>query len=284
MQTQNGNPALSVWLRLFFMAVILILTLGVALFFAPELVARRWPWSLTPFNTRFLGAIYASELVVVLGLLLINRWTPARVALPIALVFTGIVTIVSLIYPDNFNFQRRVTWIWFTVYLVSALISAYFLWLYRHLARPAVARPLAGLWRLSLWGEGVALGFYGLGLLAAPALFTAFWPWKVDDFHGQLYSALFIGAAVGSFILARAAAPIELMLIGLAEIVLGALAIAGLVIVDASVHKINWALPGIWFWLALFFSLLLLGLGKLWRSLENKHPINNHQAFSSHTV
>ena len=57
----------------------------------------------------------------------------------------------------------------------SAVISAAFLWYYRHLlARPTTAPPAP--WRTYLRVQATALGLYGLGLLLAPALFSAFWP------------------------------------------------------------------------------------------------------------
>ncbi len=260
------NPGLGWPLRLFMGVVLLVLIAGVGLFFYPSLVVQRWPWALTPFNTRFLGAIYASEMVVVLIMLFANRWAPARVAMPIALVFTAVVSVVSLLYFDHFNPQRRVTWLWLILYLGSALISAWFLWRCRGLPRPAGAGPVSGWLRLWLQGESALLGLYGLGLFLAPALFSAFWPWKLDDFHGQLYSAIFIGGAVGTFIMAGAAAPVELRPMALADRCLGLLGVVGGVVVDASVHRVDWFWPGTWAWAGLFVLLGASGLLKGWQA------------------
>lgn len=275
MSNNISNPVLGWPLRLFMGVVLLVLIAGISLFFFPGLVVPRWPWSLTPFNTRFLGAIYASELVVVLTLLMVNRWAPARVAMPIAVTFTAIVSGVSLLYLDHFDPQRRVTWIWFILYIGSAVISVWFLWAFRRLPQPMVAASMAGSQRVWLQAESALLGLYGLGLLLAPALFSAFWPWKIDDFHGQIYSAIFIGGAIGTFIMSRAAAPIELLAMGLAEFVFGLLAIVGLVIVDTAVHKINWSLPGTWVWLGLFTLLLVSGLLKGWQAYRGSLTAND---------
>jgi hypothetical protein len=282
MHLNNYNPPLSPFVRIFFVVVALILVVGMGLFFVPEMVGQRWPWALTPFNTRFLGTLYLAELVIILTPIFVNRLAPNRLVLPMALIFTLLVTIVSLFYPDQFNFRRRVVWIWFIVYGGSAVISAALFWRYRAWPTPPIAPPTPKGRQLFLQLEGLALGLYGLGLLLAPAIFSAFWPWKIDNFHGQIYSAIFISGAVSSFILARAAAPIEFLAIGLAQIVLGSLAIAGVVIVDVSLHKINWTLPSTWLWLGMFATLLLIGLGKLWWSLGSESQANAHHSISSY--
>lgn len=273
MQAQNTNPGLSLLVRIFFGVVALVLIVGIALFFAPELVTRRWPWALTPFNTRFLGAFYLAELAVVLVQLRLNRWSPGRLTLPMALAFTGLVSLVSLLSLDQFDFQRRAVWTWFIVYLGSALVSALFLWQYRRQPTPEIARPTSSTRRIYLQVEAAALGLYGLGLLLAPALFSAFWPWKLDNFHGQLYSAIFTTGALGVWLLSRRAAAVEYLAVGLAQIVQGLFAIVGLIIVDMAVHKLNWAGPGTWLWLGLFALIFASGLSKIRLAQTMKLPV-----------
>lgn len=270
---QNTNPPLSPWPRIFFGIVALVLMVGVALFFVPELVTKRWPWALTPFNTRFLGAFYLAELAVVLVQLRVNRWSPGRLSLPMALAFTGLVSLVSLFYPDQFNFQRRVVWTWFIIYLGSALISALFLWQYRRWSIPEIAWPTSSGQRAYLQVETAALGLYGLGLLLAPALFSAFWPWKLDNFHGQLYSAIFTTGALGVWLLSHRAAAVEFVAVGVAQMTQGLFAILGLIIVDMAVHKLNWAGPGTWLWIGLFVLIFASGLSKIRLAQTMKLPV-----------
>ena len=78
----------------------------------------------------------------------------------------------------------------------------------------------------------------------APANFASFWPWKVDNFHGGVYSAVFMALGIGTFLLARGGAPSEFLTLGLSQSVLALFSIAGLIIVDASVHKVNWSGTG----------------------------------------
>jgi hypothetical protein len=260
-----ANPTMPVLYRLVFVVVALVVLVGAGLFFLPSAIAPRWPWSLTPFNTRFLGAVYTSELFAVLVALLVNRWAPGRLILPQAVTFTAVVTLVSLVHFDRFDPQRPVTALWFLLYSVPLVILSYYLWRYRH-RPPAAPSPPAPPWRAYLLGQGIILGIYGAGLLVAPGLFAAFWPWPLDSFHGQVYSAVFLTGAVGSFVVARAAAPSELLVLGLAQATLGLFAISGLGIVDATVRRVDWSAFGTWLWIGAFALLLVAGLGLLWQA------------------
>src|SRR6218665_2081332 len=113
------NPALHSALRIFSAGVIIVLLVGAGLFFTPSLVRPRWPWDVAPFNARFLGSFYTAEIAVILFLLRWNRWSPGRLILVMAFVFTLVVTATSLVHHGMFNFARKVTWIWYAVYILS---------------------------------------------------------------------------------------------------------------------------------------------------------------------
>jgi hypothetical protein len=71
---------------------------------------------------------------------------------------------------------------------------------------------------------------------------------------------------VGAFVLARAAAPIEYFTLGITYAVLGFFTILGLVVVDASVHTVDWAAPGTWLWVVAFAISLIVGVALMWYS------------------
>jgi hypothetical protein len=265
MQTsaRSDNPELTPLLRVFIGIVVVVLVIGSGLFFVPDVVRAGWPWDIPPFNARFLGAIYLAGLAGVSVLLFANRWAPARVALPMGVTFTAVVSIASLIYLDHFNFVQTRTQLWFFLYIIPCLISAYFFWMYRRLP-PAGPDPPPPPWRGLLLAEGALLGLYGVGMFLAPGFFTSFWPWRIDDFHARIYSALFVTAAVGALTLARAAAPSEYLVMGLTHAVLGPAAILGVVIVDAAQHRVNWSSPGTWLWMGGCALVFAVGLGMLW--------------------
>ncbi len=112
----------------------------------------------------------------------------------------------------------------------------------------------------------ILLGFYGIGLLIAPDKFSSFWPWPIDDFHGRVYSVLYITPATGALLLFGAAASIELLTMGLTQFVGAGIAIVGLVIIDNQVDKIDWSASGTWLWIGSFVIILLTGAGLIWQS------------------
>ena len=266
LDTGSDNPKLTPWLRVFIGIVIVVLVIGSGLFFVPDLVRAGWPWAIPPFNARFLGAIYLAGLSGVSVLLFSNRWAPARVALPMGVTFTGVVSIASIIHIDTFDFVKTRTQLWFILYIIPCFVSAYFLWMYRRLP-PVVPDPPPPPWRAVLMAEGVLLGLYGLGMFFLPDVFTSFWPWKIDAFHAQIYSGLFITAAVGVLTLYRAAAPSEFLVMGLTHVVLGPFAILGVVIVDAAQHRVDWLSAGTWLWMGGCALVFVIGVGMLREAL-----------------
>src|SRR5262249_31407255 len=128
MLSQSTNPPMPTLYRLGFLVVPLVVFVGPGLFFRPELVTPRWPWSLTPFNTRFLGAVYLSELLAAVVAVVVSRWAPGRVILPQAVAFTAVVTVASLVNLGRFDPQRLVTWLWFVLYTGPPALPAYYLW------------------------------------------------------------------------------------------------------------------------------------------------------------
>jgi hypothetical protein len=230
------------------------LVLGVTsfgLFLLPTVASAQWPWQVKPFNTFFLAAVT----VLLWG----GRWAPARVGLGMLVFFTTLVLLISLLYLNRFDFHKWATWAWFFLYIVIPLNSAYNLYLYRRL-QPANPTPLPSGLQWYLLVQAVVLGLYTIALLIAPVASTAFWPWHIDEFHGRMYSAIFLTGAVGAYILWRSAAAVELLLLGVTQSVLGLFAILGLIMANASQQTVNWTQPGTWVWIGLFVVLMLTGI------------------------
>lgn len=268
MQKLNNMPRITTLLFVLtaFESVVLLVA-GVGLLVAPDVLGPMWPWALTPFNTLLLGAIYTSSLAATLMVVYVKRWAPARVVLPMILIFTTVVLIVCLFYIGRFDFQRWETWLWFWLYLIIPANAAYHVWLYRNL-KPFNPLPLPALWRAVLLIPTMLLGLYGISLLIAPDTFSTFWPWPIDDFHGRVYSVLYITPATGALLLFGAAASIELLTMGLTQIVGAGIVIVGLVIIDVRLDKIDWSAAGTWLWIGSFAIILLTGVGLIWQSRE----------------
>ena len=246
---------------------VLLLLVGGSLFFFPEVARPRWVWTLTPFNTRFLGAIYLTALVGFSLLLLTRKAIPARLIVLMTWVFTTVVLIVSCLQIDQFDVTRRTTHIWFWLYAADCLGSSYYLWHYGKQLLPALRR-LPRPWIVYLQVQAGLLGAYGLGLLALPARFGLFWPWPLDTFHSQLYSAIFLVGAMGAALLAWKTAAAELLAFGVIQTALSGFVIAGVWVVDRAVQKIDWSFFGNWMWLGAFVLLGITGLGMVWQSRQ----------------
>ena len=272
MQSQESNPALPSLFRSVTTVEGFVLAIaGFYPFFFPHRALGDWPWLSGPFNMRFIGAVYLTSLVAVIVVLAVPRWAPGRVALPMLVVFTNLVLLLSLIYIGRFEFDRGGTWAWFVLYIVIPVSATYYWLRFRHLP-PADSTPIPPAWRSYLLAAAAVLGLYGLGLLIAPRTLTDFWPWPIDDLHGRLYSAIFITLAVATLKVSRVAAPVELLLVGLTQFTLGFFSILGLVLADVSENTVEWSALGTWVWVGGFAVLLVAGAALVVQSRAAPSP------------
>lgn len=238
-------------------AAVLIVT-GAGLFFLPGLLGPLWPWALTPFNTRFLGAAYLGALISTVVLVWRPYWSPARVVVPMISLFTLVVLGVSLANFDRFTQNGLSTVGWLVLYIGIPANALVHLWRYR--GRPAVPGIVQSpRLRLLLVGQVVLLGGYGMLLLAVPAFATGFWPWPIDDFHARMYSAGLVTPALGALLLLRSGTPLEFRALGATQGTAGIFAFGGLLIVDSAVQRVDWTLAGTWGWIALFAFIVAAG-------------------------
>lgn len=259
MPSKSDNPRVTpLLLAVTGIEVLVLLGAGGGLLLVPADMAAVWPWKLTPFNGGFLGAIYLASAAPTICLVLIGRWSPARVVVPMIFVFSAIVLIVSLVYLDRFILGSPSTWLWFLLYVGIPLNAAWHLWLYRDL--PSAGAPWPATQRAMLTFAAIVLALYGLLLLAVPAAATAFWPWPIDAFHGRVYSVVFLTPAVGLWLLARSASWAETLAMATTLIVGGLLAIVALIAVDVRVYRVGWTSPGTLLWLAVFAAIASIGV------------------------
>lgn len=251
------------FLRAFTLVETLVLVAaGFGLFLFPEITRAIWPWQLAPFNTRFLGAVYLGAMVPVGLMYLSGRWSPTRPVLRAIFTFTFIVLVVSLFNPSQFDFKSPAVWGWFALYVSLPISAGYHLWLYRSMPTSHL-NPVPRNWHYILRGTSLLLALYGIGLIVFPNVFSSLFPWKLDVFHSQLYSATFITGSVLLISVATVATPAEFITAGLTEATFSVFAILGLIIVDAAVKKIDWSAPNTVVWLALLVFLALLGIAMI---------------------
>lgn len=258
--SKAANPPISALLTgVTWLEVVILFWAGCGLLFYPPAMQPFWPWSLAPFNLRFLGALYAAALIAALLQAVSGRWSPARVVTPMIFIFTLVVTVFSFVHLERFDLSRAEAWIWFVLYVGVCLNAGVHLWLYRNIPLPQPALYPRGALRGLLWFAVVTLGAYGLLLLIAPIAASAFWPWQLDAFHAQLYSVTFLTPALGAWVLLRGATRSDLRALGLTLAAWGVLPILGLILADANIKRIRWDAAETIAWLALFGLMGVLG-------------------------
>ncbi len=199
---------------------------GITLFFFPAFAKTAWVWDVPPFNARYVGAIYFAALLPLIVLAWVARWSPGRVVLWMIFVFTTCIGLVMLMYIPQFEWTRFGTPVFWALYIFLPFNSVFFLNKLRGW-KVAGSEETPAAMRTLLLALFILLGLYGIGLLLAPETVTAFWPWKIDAFHGRIYAATFLTPAVGAWVIRRQGAPAERLVLGLTIATLGVLAILG---------------------------------------------------------
>lgn len=267
-QLATANPAISQSVRVLALIVFVFLCFGSTLLVAPWIAVPRWAWTIPPFNARFLGAIYFSEGVAVLILLLCNRWSPARVGLLAAAAFTTVVSVATLFHVDQFVSTRRMV-LWFVLYVGYVALPIIALCIYWRLPRVPPLLVPAG-WRWLFAALGGLMIVYAIGLFLFPATASAFWPWPIDAMHGRIYSGVFLGPGVALCMIARDGAREEYWITGSFAAAFGLSALVGLVAADMATHRVNWSALGTWVWIGYFAIYTALGASILWRAFAGR--------------
>ena len=124
--------------------VVLVVS-GAGLMFLPDVFVPLWPWPLSPFTSRALGAVYLAAAVSIGSLAWRPWWSPARLVVPMVSVFAVIVTVLSVVELGRLtNAPSALAWL--VLYAIVAAIAVAHLWLYRgRPPAPAATAPTPGL-------------------------------------------------------------------------------------------------------------------------------------------
>lgn len=248
----------------------MLLVAGGGLLMAHPLVVSIWPWSLAPFNLRFLGALYTAALLAAFLQSWFGKWAPARTVTTMIFVFTLVVTVCSFLHWDRFDPARVEVWVWFVLYIGVCLNAGAHLWWYRGV--PTAGRAPTPRARVVLLAQALVLGAYGLALLVVPEQAARLWPWKLDTFHAQLYSVTFLTPAAGALSLLRSATRIDWFTLGITQLAWGLLPIFALLIVDLQVRRVDWLALPLWLWMGLFVMTAAMGFWMLRMAVNKSLP------------
>ncbi|PZD73850.1 hypothetical protein C1752_01840 [Acaryochloris thomasi RCC1774] len=236
-------------------STLLLLGVGGTLFFAPGIAQGYWPWSLAPFNTRLLGAVYLSAAIPLISYLIRPRMDNLQLVLPIFTCFTTYFLLVSMGYRSSF-LARKSSSIWFFLYGADSAVGLFYCWRLRHyLLHSGGLVRFVKLYQF----QAIFLSLSGLGLLLAPLLGMQFWMWPLDSFHSHLYSGVFLGGALGMGLLGAHSTHVGRIALGVTQAFLGVAIASGNWLVDQQVNKLAWNTIWPWFWQFAFLVFGALG-------------------------
>jgi hypothetical protein len=254
--------AISIGERIFFAAVAaLALWVGTWGAFVPQHVDWALPWIVPPMHARFLGAMYLSGAVFMLGATFARRWSAIRVVVPMCAVWTGLLLVVSLLFLPEFDWRKQQVWIWFVAYAVFPLGAALIAWRHRREVGAGPGPALPALLRTYLRVQGVIVLVLAAALFFAPALMATLWPWAITTLLAQLYSAPFCSFGAGALLAAR-----ERTLYDVRLYLLATLTFAAGVLLASAVHRALFSLAQVadLLWFAGFaVASLALGAGSV---------------------
>lgn len=259
----------AIWVT-WLISFVLLLWVGGTLFCFPAIAQAYWPWPLTPFNTRFLGAVYLSAAIPLLGYLLRPRLELLRIILPLFACFTTYFFWVSIVHQASF-LERKSSAIWFFLYGADSVVGLFYCWKLRH----HLKIPLGSVSIRNLFGvQALLLGVYGAGLLSMTQMIGNGWPWPLDIFHSHLYSGVFLTAMVAMILWGgrfwsdypdRSSPrdyPISKavnMIFGTTQLFFGLLIPTGIWMVDCHIQKLDWTSASPWLWQGIFLGFAGLG-------------------------
>ena len=237
-------PSLS--FRAYFVLVgLFALWVGAWGFLLPAQVDRALPWTVPPLHARFIAAFYLGGALAMALSALARRLADVRIAIALAVLWTGLLLLVSLLHLDAFDFAKPQVWFWMGAYAVYPLWGA---WLYRRAVRddpPVAPRRPTRRWSRS---PSPPLAF-GAALLLAPAAMVRAWPWAVSPLLAHIYAGPFLAYGASALLLAREARP-EARRIVLASL----LAFTLLALLASLLHLrlFHFDAPAAWLWFGAF--------------------------------
>lgn len=108
-------------LRGFFLIhLLVVLPVGLAMYFLPSRAQPLWPWQMTPINVRLIGSFFFGAAFISIWALRQQSWEALRPVLVLYAWFASLATVASLIHLSLFDPGRTATWAFFALYAFVA--------------------------------------------------------------------------------------------------------------------------------------------------------------------
>ena len=117
----------SVWLRLFFLFVVMQALLVASAMVQPDLIKLVFPWDASPLNARFIATLYGMGAISALLCMLAKSYTEVRISLIEIGLVTGALLLITIPHFGEFSadtFPYR----WTIFYTIDPLVTGLILW------------------------------------------------------------------------------------------------------------------------------------------------------------
>lgn len=251
---------------LLYAASSLVFLAGFQLSLFTEQTGTYFAWTVfPPITAAFLGAAYWAAIPVEIIAARESTWAKARVAVPAIWLFTTLTLVVTLVHSDRFHFSSPVAsaqgaaWFWLAIYAgVPVAMLVVGLLQIRVPGGDPPRGPALPLWmRIAVLVQGGGMLVLGVGLLLAPTVVGAAWPWSLSPLTGRAIGAWFVGIGFAAF---HATWENDFLRIRPLGGGYTAFAILQLVVIARYVEAVNWSSAAAWIYLVFLASILPIGL------------------------
>ena len=252
--------------RFYWLAVGLVLGVGVFTFVLSDDTARLFAWPIKPSLTAaFLGANYWAAFFLAFFSARERIWGRARITYAVSLVFTSLTLLATLVHLDKFSFDNANGWLWLIVYVTVPPLLLFLL--PRQLRKPGVDPPRSApieRWLLPIVAvQGVVVLVIGAALWVHPPSADSLWPWTLTPLTARAVGAWLLALATG---LAMTLWERDWSRIRVATPTYVAAPVLQFVALARFSDTVSWGAGGIWVYVAFLVSILLLGAFGISRS------------------
>lgn len=259
--------------RFYYVAVLLVATVGVFTFVLSTETERLFAWPINPpLTAAFLGANYWAAFFLALFSAREQIWVRGRVTYAVSVVFTSLTLLATLLHLDKFTFDNVNGWLWVIVYVAVPPLLLFLL--ARQLREPGIDPPRTVLIEhllLPVIGlQALVVLVIGVALWITPSTADTLWPWALTPLTARATGAWLLALAAGFGVTLWER---DWLRIRVAVPTFTAIPLLQFIALARFSDTVNWNSAGIWLYLGFLVSVLalgLLGIQRCW--LETKLP------------
>ena len=268
------RPQIAGLRRFYYVAVVLVTSVGIFTFVLSESTARLFAWPIAPpLTAAFLGANYWAAFFLAFFSAREPVWGRARITYAVSIVFTSLTLLATLLHLDKFQFDNANGWLWLAVYLVVPpwLLVLLPLQLREPGHEPSRTVPLERWLFPVLAVQALIVLFIGVALWVAPSRAASLWPWALTPLTAR---------AVGAWLLALAAGlgvtmwERDWQRVRVAVLTYAAMPLLQFVALARFSDTLDWDRAGAWLYVVFLLSILFLGVFGIRRTwLAREEPV-----------